>query len=123
MTEKKEKLKRRHKAIRANLSGTSERPRFYVFRSLNRIYASLVDDDAGKTILSESDFGKEKEKKETGSSKKKNKTERAFEVGEKLAKAAKEKKITKVVFDRKGYKYHGRVKAVADGARKGGLKF
>ncbi len=120
MTEKKEKLKRRQRAIRANLFGTAKRPRFYVFRSLNRIYASLVDDDAGKTILSESDFGKGKGAE---SGKKKSKTERAFEVGEKLAKAAKEKKITEVVFDRKGYKYHGRVKAVADGARKGGLKF
>jgi large subunit ribosomal protein L18 len=115
MKEKKEKLERRHKKIRARVIGTSERPRFQVFRSLNHIYAQIIDDEAGKTILSESDC------KETD--KKKKKIEKAFEVGERIAKKAAEKKIKKVVFDRKGYLYHGRVKAVAEGARKGGMQF
>ncbi len=116
----KEKLNRRHKAIRKRIFGTAERPRLQVFRSLNHVYAQLIDDDAGKTILAESDWQKESKKETT---KKKKKTERAFEVGEKIAKRAKEKNIQKVVFDRKGYLYHGRVKAVAEGARKGGLIF
>ena len=110
----REKLKRRHKAIRKRVSGTTERPRLQVFRSLNHVYAQLIDDDAGKTILAESDLTDKGGKK---------KTERAFAVGERIAKKAKEKKIQKVVFDRKGYLYHGRVKAVAEGARKGGLIF
>lgn len=112
----KEKLKKRHKAIRAQISGSAERPRLQVFRSLNYTYVQVIDDDAGKTILEDSD-SKEKEKKEG------NKTSRAFEVGKRIAKKAKEKNIKKVVFDRKGYRYHGRVKAVADGAREGGLQF
>ena len=120
MSEKREKLKKRHKAIRSRVSGTAEKPRLQVFRSLNHIYAQLIDDEVGKTILSESSFVKGEEKK---SSKKKTKTEEAFEVGENIAKKAKDKKIKKVVFDRKGYLYHGRVKAVAEGARKGGLEF
>ncbi len=113
----KEKLKKRQRRIRSRISGTAEKPRLQVFRSLNHIYAQIIDDETGKTIVSESDW--EKEKKSQG----KKKTEKAFEVGEKVAKKAKEKKIKKVVFDRKGYLYHGRVKAVADGARKGGLQF
>ncbi len=110
----KTKLNRRHKAIRTRVSGTAERPRLQVFRSLNHIYAQLIDDDKGETILTENDQ-KEKSKKK--------KVERAFEVGKRIAEKAKEKKIKKVVFDRKGYLYHGRVKAVAEGARKGGLEF
>ncbi len=117
MLEKQEKLKRRHRKIRARVSGTPERPRLQVFRSLNHIYAQIIDDEAGKTILSESDA------KASEAAKKKTKTERAFEVGEAIAKKAQEKNIKKVVFDRKGYLYHGRVKAVAEGARKGGLQF
>ncbi len=110
----KTKLNRRHKAIRTRVSGTVERPRLQVFRSLNYVYAQLIDDDKGETILAESDRGDKSKKK---------KTERAVEVGKRIAEKAKEKKIKKVVFDRKGYLYHGRVKAVADGARKGGLEF
>ncbi len=110
----KTKLNRRHRAIRTRVSGTAERPRLQVFRSLNHVYAQLIDDDKGETILVESDRGEKSKKK---------KTERAFEVGERIAEGAKKKKIKKVVFDRKGYLYHGRVKAVADGARKGGLDF
>ncbi len=113
----KTKLNRRHRAIRTRVSGTAERPRFQVFRSLNYIYAQLIDDDKGETILAENDREEKKTKKS------KNKTERAFEVGERIAEKAKEKNVKKVVFDRKGYLYHGRVKAVADGARKGGLEF
>jgi large subunit ribosomal protein L18 len=115
MLEKKEKLKRRHKAIRSRVIGVPEKPRLQVFRSLNHIYAQIIDDETGKTLLSESDC------KETD--KKKKRVVRAFEVGERIAKKAEEKKIKKVVFDRKGYLYHGRVKAVAEGARKGGLQF
>ncbi len=114
MKAKIEKLKRRHRRIRAKVSGTAERPRFQVFRSLNYTYAQLIDDTTGKTILSASD---------RDSKVKENKTKRAFEVGKEIAKNAKEKKINEVVFDRKGYMYHGRVKAVAEGAREEGLKF
>lgn len=99
--------------IRAKVSGTLERPRLVVFRSLNKNYLQLVDDSAGKVLLSASDV-KIKEGK---------KTDRAKKVGMELAKKAIEKGITTCVFDRNGYKYHGRVKAMADGAREGGLKF
>ncbi len=104
--------KQRHKRVRAKISGTPQRPRISVFRSLKHTYAQLVDDSKGVTLVSANDYGV-----------KKNKTESAFAVGEELAKKAKEKKISEVVFDRGGYLYHGRVKAVAEGARKGGLKF
>lgn len=104
--------KQRHKKIRAKVIGTSRRPRLSVFRSLKHTYAQIIDDSKGVTIVSASDFGV-----------KKNKTESAFVVGETVAQKAKEKKINEVVFDRGGYLYHGRVKAVADGARKQGLKF
>lgn len=114
MIDKKERLKRRQKAGKARAHGTAEKPRLQVFRSSKYIYAQVIDDETGKTLLSESDFGKKD---------KKNKTESAFLVGEGIAKKAKEKKITKIVFDRSGYLYHGRVKAVAEGARKGGLQF
>ncbi len=124
MNKKKENLKKRHKKIRARVMGTSQRPRLQVFRSLSYTYAQLIDDTSGKTICAVSDL-KEKDikSKTTTQGKKLNKTDSAFNVGEKLAKLAKEKKIEDVVFDRKGYLYHGRVKAVAEGARKGGLKF
>lgn len=112
--EKKEKLKRRQRKIRSRVAGTPEKPRLQVFRSLSHVYAQIIDDTTGKTLLAESDY-KDKEKKK--------KTEKAFAVGERIAKKAEEKKIKKVVFDRKGYLYHGRVKAVAEGARKGGLQF
>ena len=105
--------KRRHQKIRAKLSGTAERPRLVVNRSLRSTYASLVDDVTGKTLITVSDL-----KNAKGS-----KIERAKAVGEELAKKALEMKISTCVFDRNGYKYHGRVQAIADSAREAGLKF
>lgn len=114
MPTKKELTRTRRKArIRSKINGTSQRPRLVVFRSLNNNYAQLIDDTQGKVLASASDI---KEKKGT-------KTERAKKVGEEIAKKAQESKITEVVFDRNGYQYHGRVKALAEAAREGGLKF
>lgn len=106
------KKNKRHKKIRSRVSGTSERPRLFVLRSNNHIYASLINDIEGKTLITVSD----KDLKGT-------KTEKAEKVGEVMAKEAQTKKIDLIVFDRGGYKYHGRVKALAEAARKGGLKF
>ncbi len=106
--------KKRHTRIRAKIEGSSEKPRLVVFRSLNHHYAQLVDDNQGTTIASFSDVTM----KDKGT-----KAERAKKVGLEIAKLAKEKKITTCVFDRNGYLYHGRVKALADGAREGGLLF
>ena len=107
---------RRHKRVRGKISGTAERPRLNVFRSLNHIYAQLIDDVKGVTIVAassvEKDFG------ENGGNK-----AAARKVGETLAKRALEKGIECVVFDRGGYIYHGRVQELAEGAREGGLKF
>ena len=103
----------RHSRIRARVNGTKECPRLIVFKSNTRNYAQLVDDKSGRTLVSAHDM---KEKKGT-------KTEKAQKVGEELAKKAAEAKISTCVFDRNGYKYHGRVKALAEGARAGGLKF
>lgn len=103
---------RRHLRIRKRVIGTAERPRLVIFRSLKHIYAQLVDDVAKKTILTIGDGAL------TG-----NKTEKAASVGKALAAAAKEQGIAMVVFDRAGFRYHGRVKALADGAREGGLEF
>lgn len=103
----------RHARIRKTIKGSSSRPRLAIYRSLKAIHAQLVDDIARKTLLAESSL---KIKKGT-------KTEKAKETGKALAAKAKEKSIKKVVFDRSGYKYHGRVKALAEGAREGGLKF
>ncbi len=109
----KENLRKRRQArIRAKISGTAERPRLAIHRSLSNISAQLIDDTTGKTIASASSAkGKGKP------------VEQAANVGKDLAKAAKAKKVTTCVFDRGGYKYHGRVKALADGAREGGLEF
>ena len=107
--------KKRHKRVRAKVQGTTKRPRLCVFRSSQHIYAQIIDDDKNKTLVSVKDLELKGEKK--------GKTAVASQVGELIAKKAQEKKITKVVFDRGGYKYHGRVKALAEGARKGGLKF
>ena len=109
------KRNRRHIRVRAKIQGTAERPRLVVFRSLNHHYAQLIDDQKGVTLASASDV---KEKKNEGK-----RGERAKKVGLQLAELAKEKKITTCVFDRNGYKYHGRVQAIAEGAREGGLKF
>ena len=109
-----EKRIRRHRRVRAKIFGCAERPRLCVFRSNNHIYGQLVDDSKGSTIVSASD--NEVSKKDT-------KTSLSKEVGVLLAKKAIEKNISQVVFDRGGYQYHGRVKALAEGAREAGLKF
>ena len=111
---------RRHIRVRTTLAGTPERPRLAIFRSLNHIYAQVIDDAAGHTLLSASDQDKEVR----GAIKKgQKKSEVATAVGDALAKKAKEAGITAVVFDRGGFRYHGRVKALAEAARKGGLTF
>ncbi len=106
----------RHKRVRGKLSGTAERPRLAVYRSLSNIYAQIIDDEQGATLCSASTV--EKDFTQYGG----NQTA-AAEVGKKLAERALAKNITEVVFDRGGYVYQGRVKALADGAREGGLKF
>jgi large subunit ribosomal protein L18 len=106
---------RRHRRIRGKISGTAERPRLVVFRSNKGISAQLIDDDSGKTLAGASWVGL---KSFSG-----NKTEQAAEVGKTLAAAAKEAGVETCVFDRGGYLYHGRVKALAEGAREGGLRF
>jgi len=116
--DKRGKRYRRHKRIRAKVTGTSEVPRLCVFRSNNHIYAQLIDDQKGVVISAASD---KEIKKNKGS--KKGKTELAFETGKLIAQKAKKKKIERIVFDRAGYKYHGRIRALAEGARKGGLRF
>lgn len=121
MLRKKIKISKRqirHKRVRAKILGTKERPRLSVFRSNKYIYAQLIDDKTGKKII----FANETELNPPAGGKA-IKTERAHQLGELLAKKAMDNKIKKVVFDRGGYKYHGRVKALADGARKGGLHF
>lgn len=119
---KKEKRYRRHKRVRAKVKGTLEVPRLCVFRSNKHIYAQLINDEKGQTIIGASDLELKKRKTKTPK-KLKGKVGLAFEVGKLIAKKAKEKKIKKVVFDRAGYKYQGRVKALAEGAREGGLEF
>ncbi len=109
--------RRRHVRVRQKVSGTAERPRLVVFRSLKHIYAQLVNDDLGITLLGVSDGSEGVSADGAG------KTARGKAVGKVLAAKAKAAGITKVVFDRAGYRYHGRVKAVADGAREGGLEF
>jgi large subunit ribosomal protein L18 len=111
---KRTKKQTRHKRITAKTIGTKEIPRLCVFRSNKHIYAQLIDDEKGKVLMSAKDKDLTKKIK---------KTEIASEVGKLIAKKALEKKIEKIVFDRAGYKYHGRVKSLADGARQGGLKF
>jgi large subunit ribosomal protein L18 len=107
---------RRHRRVRGKITGTAERPRLVVFRSNRGIEAQLVDDLEGKTLAAASWLGLKKSFKGT-------KTEQAAEVGKQLAANAKTAGIETVVFDRGGYLYHGRVKALADAAREGGLKF
>ena len=108
---------KRHKRVRAKISGTPERPRLNVFRSAKHIYAQIIDDVAGNTLVSASSLDKEIEG--NGG----NKTEAAGKVGKSIASKALEKGISEVVFDRSGYIYHGRVKELAEAAREGGLKF
>jgi large subunit ribosomal protein L18 len=112
---------RRKGRVRAKVFGTGKRPRLSVFRSNVHIYGQIIDDEKGKTLVSASDL---KLKKAAGAEHSRGKkTEIAESVGEELAKKALVKKIKSVIFDRNGFAYHGRVKALADGARKGGLKF
>jgi len=116
---KKEKRERRHLRVRANLTGTALRPRLSVFRSNRHIVAQLIDDEAGKTLLAAADQEIKGIKNKKGDFVKINRSE---QVGKLLAEKAKAKKIVKVVFDRGGYRYTGRIKAVAEGARAGGLE-
>lgn len=111
---KKQKRTRRHAKIRTRVSGTKEMPRLAVFRSNRSMYAQIINDESAKTIASASSLEMKG---------KKNKVAMAFEVGKKLAEKAIALKVKEVVFDRGGFGYKGRVKALADGAREGGLKF
>lgn len=113
--DKKIKRNRRRIRIRNRITGTAKIPRLCVFRSNKHIYGQLIDDEKRKTLLAVND---KELKKSSGK-----KVELANQAGQLLAKKALEKKIEKVVFDRSGYKYHGRIKAMAEGARQGGLKF
>ncbi|MBI1793990.1 MAG: 50S ribosomal protein L18 [Chloroflexi bacterium] len=118
-TNRAEARLRRHKRVRKNLSGTAQRPRLAVFRSVTEIYAQIIDDAAGNTLVSASSIDKELREKVKGLKK----SEQAKLVGQTVAERAKNKGISAVVFDRGGFKYMGRVKALADGARDGGLQF
>lgn len=109
---------RRHGRVRAKIHGSKELPRVAVFRSNRHIHAQIIDDKSGTTLVSMHDIEKAATKKTTGK-----KTDRAAVVGEHLAAAAQKLGISKVVFDRGGHKYHGRVRALAEGLRKGGLNF
>ena len=126
---KLESRKIRHRSLRKRIQGTSERPRLVVFRSARHIYVQVIDDLGAKTLVAASDLAKKADKKAEAAPAKKDgekapkKSDRAKEVGVKVAKLCLEKGISKVVFDRAGYKYHGRVSAVAAGAREGGLQF
>lgn len=116
---KKQARIKRKKRIRKKLTGTSERPRLCVFRSAKHIYAQLIDDTRGHTLAVATTLEKAvKESSETGG-----KTAKANQIGKIIAERAIQKGIKKVVFDRNGFLYHGRVKAVSDGAREGGLEF
>lgn len=117
--DRKDLRNKRRVRVRKKIFGTGERPRLNVFRSLNNIYASLIDDEKGVTLLTVSTLSPDlKGKLASGGNK-----EAAASVGSLIARAALEKGIKKVVFDRAGYLYHGRVKALADAAREGGLEF
>ena len=112
---------KRHRRIRKRIQGTAERPRLVVFRSLKNIEGQLVDDDASRTLVGVSTLAEELRGFQGKSQQPR--IEAAFEAGKLLAEKAKAAGVGEVVFDRGGYKYHGRVKAFADGARKGGLEF
>ncbi|MBI2023110.1 50S ribosomal protein L18 [Candidatus Giovannonibacteria bacterium] len=112
---KRIKRKIRHNRVRAKITGTVARPRLSVYRSSKHVFLQVIDDVSGKTVIGLSDKAVKKDKL--------TKSDRAFEVGKLIAGVSKEKGIKKVVFDRGGYKYHGRIKKAADGAREGGLEF
>ncbi len=119
---RRERRERRHKRVRKRVIGTPERPRLNVFRSIKHIYAQIIDDTQGHTLVAASSLDKEvkalRDGKNHGGD-----IEAARLVGELIGRRALERGITKVVFDRGGYKYHGRVKALADAARSAGLEF
>ncbi|MGE0785620.1 MAG: 50S ribosomal protein L18 [Sandaracinaceae bacterium] len=114
-----ESLARRKKRIRKKVNGTSERPRMSVFRTAKHIYAQVINDETGTTLATASTLSKDVKDKLSGV----NKTDAAKLVGAAIAQACKGKGVEKVVFDRNGFIYHGRVKALADAAREGGLNF
>ena len=114
---KQQKRKRRQNRLRAKIGGVAEKPRLSVFRSLSHIYAQLIDDRSGRTLAAANDL------ELTDKAGKMPKAEKAKEVGKLLAEKSVKAGIKKVVFDRGGYKYHGRVRALAEGAREGGLDF
>lgn len=118
---KREQYFRRKQRVRARISGTKDVPRLSVYRSLQHIYAQLIDDETGVTLVASADkYLKTPAKAEEGMSKK---VAAAYSVGKDLAEKAKAAGISKIVFDRGAFKYHGRVKALADGARESGLEF
>lgn len=120
MSEKsREARKRRQRRIRATISGTAERPRLNVFRSLKNVYVQVIDDDAGHTLAAASTLEEALAPELEGKTKK----QQATVVGRVIAERALDAGVTEVVFDRGGYPYHGRVRAVAEAAREGGLKF
>jgi len=116
-TDKTRARERRHARVRARVEGNADRPRLCVYRSLKHLYAQVIDDSDGKTLASASTLELRADKKPTGN------IEAAKQVGTMIAGRLKEKGMEKVVFDRGGYLYHGRVKAVAEAARAAGLKF
>lgn len=119
LKKKRASRERRQKRVRSRVVGTGQRPRLNVFRSLDNIYAQVIDDTEGRTLASASTIDREIAKEVEG----KNKIESAKIVGQKLAERAKNAGVTMVVFDRGGYQYHGRIAALAEGAREGGLEF
>ncbi len=121
MIKKNNNLRLRSKTrLRKKISGTSEMPRLSVYRSLNQVYAQIIDDATGNTLVAASSLSKELAEELKNA---KGKISKSKLVGNLVAKKALEKKITNVVFDRNGYRYHGRIQAVAEGAREAGLKF
>ncbi|GAC1646189.1 MAG: 50S ribosomal protein L18 [Acidobacteriaceae bacterium] len=120
-SKRNETRQRIHVRIRRKVQGTAERPRLNVYRSLNHIYVQLIDDAAGKTLLSASSSGKNAP--DMGGSKTGGNLSAAKEIGKAIAQRSQQKGIKKVVFDRGGYLYHGRIKALADAAREAGLEF
>src|SRR5437588_9566691 len=118
MNEKIRLREKRHTRVRAKVSGTAERPRLNVFRSVNHIYAQVIDDDAGRTLAAASTLDATLRDGKKGGN-----IDGAKQVGALIAQRAKDKGITKVVFDRGGYLYHGRIKNLADAAREAGLEF
>ncbi|HEV2009719.1 MAG TPA: 50S ribosomal protein L18 [Candidatus Limnocylindria bacterium] len=125
-TERDEARQKRHRRLRSRIAGTADRPRLAVYRSINQIYAQVIDDGSGRTLAAASSL-EAVEGGSAGASKagpgRTGKTARAATVGEKIAEKAKAAGIEEVIFDRGGYRYHGRVKALADAARSNGLRF